>query len=273
MFDLSRASLRSQLAQKSPLGVFWMNIGSATVMELAAECPPRRHRHRRAARALGPAIDRTRRRLLSAGTRRCWCARRRQRHRDQPGARHRRRGRHRSADRNRHAGGRRGSAARASRRTARARAAACGRWRTISRAIMRQANDRTVVGVMIETQRGVHNARRDRQHTRHRLRADRHRRSRDLARRFSERRSRATSRPAVTVFDACKAARVPCGIFTMYAEAAAKRRHEGYALVAVANDIDVVSRGFTCRISKFQDRCRASAHNAAQGAAECRPSF
>ena len=37
-------------------------------------------------------------------------------------------------------------------------AAACARSRMISRAIMLLANDRTVVGVMIETQRGVRNA-------------------------------------------------------------------------------------------------------------------
>ena len=37
MFDTSRASVRSRLGQKSPLGVFWMNIGSATVLELAAK--------------------------------------------------------------------------------------------------------------------------------------------------------------------------------------------------------------------------------------------
>ena len=47
------------------------------------------------------------------------------------------------------------------------------------------------------------------------------------------------------VLDACKAANVPCGIFTGNAEAAAKRRGEGYPIVVVANDIDVVSRGFS----------------------------
>jgi hypothetical protein len=56
-----------------------------------------------------------------------------------------------------------------------------------------------------------------------------------------------------TVFDACKAAGVPCGIFTMSAEAAAKRRSEGYALVTVADDIGVTSRGFKAAMAKFQD--------------------
>ena len=55
-----------------------------------------------------------------------------------------------------------------------------------------------------------------------------------------------------TVFDACKAAGVPCGIFTMSAEAAAKRRAEGYALVTVADDIGVTSRGFKAAMTKFQ---------------------
>ena len=40
MFDLNRAMLRSRLAQKSPLGVFWMSVGSATVLELAANAKP-----------------------------------------------------------------------------------------------------------------------------------------------------------------------------------------------------------------------------------------
>ena len=67
-----------------------------------------------------------------------------------------------------------------------------------------------------------------------------------------------------TVFEACKAAGVPCGIFTMSAEAAAKRRAEGYALVTVADDIGVTSRGFKAAMAKFQDSAAAPAHNAVQ---------
>src|SRR5258708_31734721 len=55
------------------------------------------------------------------------------------------------------------------------------------------------------------------------------------------------------VFDACKTAGVPCGIFTMSAEAAAKRRAEGYAFVTVAADIGVWSRGFAGAVSQFHD--------------------
>src|SRR4051794_28178300 len=101
------------------------------------------------------------------------------------------------------------------------------------------ANDRTVVGVMIETQRGVYNA------------------SAiatvkgidfvligtgDLAislggfPNVDERHEEACR----SVFTACKTAGVPCGIFTMSAETAARRRDEGYAFVTVANDVDVV---------------------------------
>jgi kynurenine formamidase/2-keto-3-deoxy-L-rhamnonate aldolase RhmA len=125
------------------------------------------------------------------------------------------------------------------------------------------ANDRTVVGVMIETQRGVDNA------------------SAianvegidfvligtgDLAislggfPHVDARHEQACK----AVFDACRAAGVPCGIFTMSAEAAAKRRAEGYAFVTVANDVDVLSRGFAGAMTKFQDSAATPSHNAAQ---------
>src|SRR4051812_21240541 len=125
------------------------------------------------------------------------------------------------------------------------------------------ANDRTVVGVMIETERGVHNAA-----------AIANTKgidfvligTGDLAISLGgfpnvDKRHEAACQ---AVFDACKAAKVPCGIFTMSAEAAAKRRLEGYAFVTVANDIDVVSRGFKAAMTKFQDTKATPAHNAAQ---------
>jgi len=40
MFDPTRASLRSRLAQKAPLGAFWMSLGSASVVEIAASAKP-----------------------------------------------------------------------------------------------------------------------------------------------------------------------------------------------------------------------------------------
>ena len=43
---------------------------------------------------------------------------------------------------------------------------------------------------------------------------------------------------------ACKAAWTPCGIFTPSLDLARMRRQQGYRLVVVANDADVVARGF-----------------------------
>lgn len=44
--------------------------------------------------------------------------------------------------------------------------------------------------------------------------------------------------------DASSAAGVPCGIFTGSAEAATRRRDEGYRMVVVATDLGVVAHGF-----------------------------
>jgi kynurenine formamidase len=71
------------------------------------------------------------------------------------------------------------------------------------------------------------------------------------------------------VFAACKAAGVPCGIFTSSAEAAVKRRDEGYAFVVTGNDIDVLSRGFKDATTRFnQDRPAASGHHATPRSSE-----
>jgi kynurenine formamidase/2-keto-3-deoxy-L-rhamnonate aldolase RhmA len=127
-------------------------------------------------------------------------------------------------------------------------------------AYYKSANERTVVGVMIETQRGVRHA------------------------------AAIASTPGIdfvligtgdlaislggfpkvdsrhetacrTVLEACNAAGVPCGIFTTSPEAAAARRREGYAFVVVGNDIDIVSRGFSSAMNRFND----STHSATQG--------
>ena len=126
------------------------------------------------------------------------------------------------------------------------------------------ANDRTVVGVMIETQRGVHNAA-----------AIANTRGIDFVLigtgdlaislggfpNVDERHEKACK----AVFEACTAAGLPCGIFTMNAEAAAKRRAEGYAFVTVADDIGVTSRGFAAAKAKFEQDSKAiAAQNAAQ---------
>jgi 2-keto-3-deoxy-L-rhamnonate aldolase RhmA len=46
------------------------------------------------------------------------------------------------------------------------------------------------------------------------------------------------------VFDACAAHGVPCGIFTGTATAAARRLSEGFCLAVLADDIDIVANGF-----------------------------
>ena len=47
-----------------------------------------------------------------------------------------------------------------------------------------------------------------------------------------------------SVLQACKAAGVACGIFTLNVDAANARRKDGYPIVVVANDIDIVASGF-----------------------------
>jgi 2-keto-3-deoxy-L-rhamnonate aldolase RhmA len=51
---------------------------------------------------------------------------------------------------------------------------------------------------------------------------------------------------------ACAAADVPCGIFTNSLETAHARRHEGYRMVVIASDVDVVGRGFAAAASGFR---------------------
>ncbi|MDF2808991.1 MAG: hypothetical protein K0S56_22 [Microvirga sp.] len=126
------------------------------------------------------------------------------------------------------------------------------------------ANERTIVGVMIETERGVRNAaaiantpgidfvligtgdlalsvgcfpKIDARHE-------------DACR---------------TVFDACRNAGVPCGIFTPSADAAAKRINEGYALAVVANDIGVTASGFSSSMTQFSSDTAARKGQQAAG--------
>lgn len=60
------------------------------------------------------------------------------------------------------------------------------------------------------------------------------------------------------VLDACKASGVPCAIFTNTVDAAIERRREGYALVVVANDIDVLTTGFSSAMTQFNDAAHHS---------------
>ena len=120
---------------------------------------------------------------------------------------------------------------------------------------------RTVVGVMIETQRGVHNAA-----------AIANTPGVDFVLigtgdlaislgGFPARRSA----PRAGLPDragSLQGARIPCAIYTGSTDAAIKRRREGYALVVVANDIDVVSRGFSSAMTQFTQDAGKSANSA-----------
>jgi kynurenine formamidase/2-keto-3-deoxy-L-rhamnonate aldolase RhmA len=262
MFAFGALGLRARFARKSPLGVFWMNTGSTAVMEIAAEASPdavvidAQHglwdrltlEHavglvsnrvpvlvrtaENSALSIGQALDAGAEGvivpLIETDTE--------------------------------------AAAAVAAARFPPHGARSGGGVRPLTRGFARYyaaANDRTVVGVMIETQRGVHNAS-----------AIAHTKgidfvligTGDLAISLGgfpsvDKRHEEACR---TVFDACKAAGVPCGIFTMSAEAAAKRRAEGYAFVVVGNDIDVVSRGFAGAMTKFRDSPAVAAHTATQ---------
>ena len=67
------------------------------------------------------------------------------------------------------------------------------------------------------------------------------------------------------VLQACKAAGTACGIFTLNVDAALARRKDGYPIVVVANDIDIVSSGFgramdlfTGKAAPLKDQATAS---------------
>lgn len=118
-----------------------------------------------------------------------------------------------------------------------------------------QANTHTLVGVMIETERGIHNVN-------------------AIARtpgvdfvligtgdlslslgiddRLAERHAEACR----TVFQACRAAGVPCATFTTSVRQAIDRAREGYAMVITANDIDVVASGFAGATQRFDEAVR-----------------
>jgi 2-keto-3-deoxy-L-rhamnonate aldolase RhmA len=58
---------------------------------------------------------------------------------------------------------------------------------------------------------------------------------------------------------ACRSAWTPCGTFTMGLEGAMDRRTKGYRLVVTANDIELVSRGFNLATASFSARSQAPA--------------
>jgi kynurenine formamidase/2-keto-3-deoxy-L-rhamnonate aldolase RhmA len=68
------------------------------------------------------------------------------------------------------------------------------------------------------------------------------------------------------VFAACQAANVPCGIFTGNVEAAKTRRDQGYPIVVVANDVDLVAGGFRSAMNQFTGKAPSRIENQAQTA-------
>jgi 2-keto-3-deoxy-L-rhamnonate aldolase RhmA len=54
-----------------------------------------------------------------------------------------------------------------------------------------------------------------------------------------------------TIRQACRSAWTSCGIFTGSMEAAVDRRAQGYRMVVTVNDIDLVSRGFNLATAAF----------------------
>jgi 2-dehydro-3-deoxyglucarate aldolase/4-hydroxy-2-oxoheptanedioate aldolase len=52
------------------------------------------------------------------------------------------------------------------------------------------------------------------------------------------------ARACANILRACQAASLPCGIFTGTPQSAAEYRGQGYGMVVVASDLDVVMRGF-----------------------------
>jgi kynurenine formamidase/2-keto-3-deoxy-L-rhamnonate aldolase RhmA len=263
MFDPTRASLRSRIAQGVPLGAFWMSLGSPTVLEIAANAKP-------------DAI------VIDA----------------QHGLFDRQSIEHAVGAASRHAGvlvrtgenspiaisqaldsGAEGVIVpliEIDQQVADAVAAArfpphghrsAGGVRPLAQdfaSYCAQANAYTVVGVMIETRRGVRNA------------------AAiastpgidfvligtgDLAMSLGVAPGDARHEEACrTVLEACRAAHVPCGIFTGNAEAAIARRRQGYNLVVVANDIEVVTRGFASAMTRFTEETAPGVAGAKGGA-------
>jgi 2-keto-3-deoxy-L-rhamnonate aldolase RhmA len=260
MFATNRASLRDRLAERQPLGVFWMSTGSPAVIELAAAAKPdaivldvqhglwdrptveyavgagRRHAPvlvrtaENSPVAIGAALDAGAEGIIVPLIE------------DE----------------------RQAAAAVAAARFPPHGVRSAGGVRPLSQSFAdyyAQANANTVVGLMIETERAVQNAaaiagtsgidfvligsgdlaislgtfpKPD----------DRH-----------EQACRA-------VLEACKAADVPCAIFTNGIDAAIRRRREGYALVVIATDIDVLKSGFSSAVTRFNEAALNSGRQA-----------
>jgi kynurenine formamidase/2-keto-3-deoxy-L-rhamnonate aldolase RhmA len=263
MFDPTRPSLRSRLARKAPLGAFWMSLGSATVVEIAAGAKP----DAIVIDAQHGLFDRqTLEHAVGAASRHAGVLVRTSENTPMAISQALDSGAegvivplieldHQAAD-----------AVAAARFPPQGHRSAGG-VRPLAGDFAQYcalANAHTVVGVMIETQRGVRNAAAIAQTpgidfvligTG------------DLAMSLGvvpgDPRHEQACR---TVLEACRAAHLPCAIFTGHAEAAIARRREGYNLVVVANDIEIVGRGFSSAMKRFRQET-ASGVAGAQGEA------
>lgn len=120
-------------------------------------------------------------------------------------------------------------------------------------AYCKSANERTVVGVMIETARGVDNAAAIAQTPGVDfvlIGTGDLALSLDAGDGHAARHEEACRR----VLQACRDAQIPCAIFTATVEQAIARAREGYAMVIAASDIAVVSGGFGEAMRRFKDR-------------------
>lgn len=72
-------------------------------------------------------------------------------------------------------------------------------------------------------------------------------------------------RAIAKVHRACRKAWTPCGIFTPNAGMAALRRSHGYRMVVVANDIEVIGKGFADAVKAFESAPGAPPAHAADG--------
>ena len=68
------------------------------------------------------------------------------------------------------------------------------------------------------------------------------------------------TRACATIHRACQKAWIPCGIFTLNADMACMRREQGYRMVVVANDVDVVQRGFGASVERFRPAALPDSH-------------
>jgi 2-keto-3-deoxy-L-rhamnonate aldolase RhmA len=65
--------------------------------------------------------------------------------------------------------------------------------------------------------------------------------------------SEAHARACKAVFGACRRAKMPCGIFTFDAAAAAARAGEGYVLTVATNDISATNEAFARAATAFRE--------------------